>query len=68
MFRMKLQGRSFEEIREALGVRSINTIYTWDFRCRQKLLEKMGGNGQKVLIHWYLSAIVSRFASFQNVR
>jgi RNA polymerase sigma-70 factor, ECF subfamily len=44
MFRMKLQGKSFEEIREALGVRSINTIYTWDFRCRQKLLEKMGGN------------------------
>lgn len=44
MFRMKLEGKSFEEIREALGVHSINTIYTWDFRCRKKLLEKLGGS------------------------
>jgi len=44
LFRMKLEGRNFEEIRQALGVRSINTIYTWDFRCRQKLLERMGGS------------------------
>ena len=44
MFRMKLEGMNFEEIRRALGVRSINTIYTWDFRCRQKLLERLGGS------------------------
>jgi RNA polymerase sigma-70 factor, ECF subfamily len=44
MFRMKLEGNSFEEIREALEVHSINTIYTWDFRCRKKLLEKLGGS------------------------
>jgi RNA polymerase sigma-70 factor (ECF subfamily) len=44
MFRMKLEGRSFEEIRKILGVHSINTIYTWDFRCRKKLLEKLGGS------------------------
>ena len=44
MFRMKLEGKSFEEIRQALEVQSINTIYTWDFRCRKKLLEKLGGS------------------------
>lgn len=44
MFRMKLEGKNFEEIRRALGVDSINTIYTWDFRCRKKLLDKMGGS------------------------
>ncbi len=43
MFRMKLEGRSFEEIRKELGAASINTIYTWDLRCRRKLLEKLGG-------------------------
>jgi RNA polymerase sigma-70 factor, ECF subfamily len=43
MFRMKLEGKTFEEIREALGVHSINTIYTWDSRCRKKLIEKLGG-------------------------
>ena len=44
LFRMKLQGKTFGEIQEAMGVRSINTIYTWDFRCRQRLLERMGGS------------------------
>jgi len=43
MFRMKLEGKNFEEIRKILQVDSINTIYTWDFRCRKKLLEKLGG-------------------------
>ena len=44
MFRMKLQGKSFEEIRQVLGAASINTVYTWDARCREKLLQKMGGS------------------------
>jgi len=44
MFRMKLEGKTFEEIRVVLGVHAINTIYTWDFRCRKKLIEKLGGN------------------------
>jgi RNA polymerase sigma-70 factor, ECF subfamily len=44
LFRMKLQGRSFAEIRERMGAKSINTIYTWDFRCRKQLLERMGGS------------------------
>lgn len=43
IFRLKLQGRSFEEIRARFGVDSINTVYTWDSRCRKSLLEKMGG-------------------------
>ena len=44
MFRMKLEGKTFEEIRQALESPSINTIYTWDSRCRKKLLEKLGGS------------------------
>ncbi len=44
LFRLKLQGKGFAEIRQILGVRSINTIYTWDFRCRKQLLERLGGS------------------------
>jgi RNA polymerase sigma-70 factor (ECF subfamily) len=43
MFRMKLEGQSFEQIRIAMAIRSLNTIYTWDLRCRKKLMEKLGG-------------------------
>lgn len=43
MFRLKLEGRSFVEIAKIMGVASVNTVYTWDFRCRKTLLEKMGG-------------------------
>lgn len=42
--RLKLQGKTFGEIQKLMGVRSINTIYTWDFRCRKQLLELMGGS------------------------
>ena len=38
---LKLDGKTFAEIQVALGVGSINTIYTWDFRCRQQLMESM---------------------------
>lgn len=44
MIRWKLEGKSFGEIQMLLGVRSINTVYTWDHRCRQHLLELMGGS------------------------
>jgi RNA polymerase sigma-70 factor (ECF subfamily) len=44
LFRLKLQGKSFGEIQQILEVRSINTIYTWDSRCRKQLLEKLGGS------------------------
>jgi RNA polymerase sigma-70 factor (ECF subfamily) len=43
LFRLKLQGRSFQEIQADLGARSLNTVYTWDHRCRKELLERMGG-------------------------
>ena len=47
MFRMKLEGKTFEEIRREFEVASINTIYTWDSRCRKKLLERMGGGWER---------------------
>jgi len=43
LFRLKLEGKSFPEIRQLMGQASINTIYTWDFRCRKQLLDLMGG-------------------------
>ena len=44
MFRLKLEGKNFAEIQKIMEVASINTIYTWDFRCRKNLLELMGGS------------------------
>jgi RNA polymerase sigma-70 factor, ECF subfamily len=44
LFRLKLQGKGFAEIQQILGVKSINTVYTWDFRCRKQLLERLGGS------------------------
>jgi RNA polymerase sigma-70 factor (ECF subfamily) len=44
LFRLKLEGKSFAQIQVLLGAGSINTIYTWDFRCRRQLLELMGGS------------------------
>ena len=47
LFRLKLEGLTFPEIQKRLEVGSINTLYTWDFRCRQQLLERMGGSWEK---------------------
>jgi len=44
LFRMKLEGRTFAEIQGLMEAGSINTVYTWDFRCRQQLLELLGGS------------------------
>lgn len=41
LLRYKLEGRSFPEIQRLFHVESINTIYTWDLRCRQELKERM---------------------------
>ena len=30
-----------------MGAGAINTIYTWDHRCRKNLLELMGGDWEK---------------------
>ena len=43
LFQLKLEGHTFPEIQRILGERSINTIYTWDSRCRKQLLMLMGG-------------------------
>jgi RNA polymerase sigma-70 factor (ECF subfamily) len=43
VFRLKLEGRTFPEIQGILKARSLNTVYTWDFRCRKRLLELLGG-------------------------
>ena len=44
LMRLKLQGKTFPEIQEIMGVAAINTIYTWDHRCRKNLLDAMGGS------------------------
>jgi RNA polymerase sigma-70 factor (ECF subfamily) len=41
---LKLEGLTFAEIQRRLGAGSINTVYTWDHRCRQRLLEPKGGD------------------------
>ena len=44
LFKWKLEGKSFPEIQTLMGQNSVNTIYTWDLRCRKQLLALMGGN------------------------
>lgn len=44
LFTWKLEGKSFPEIQQLMGQTSINTIYTWDLRCRKQLLGLMGGS------------------------
>ena len=44
IFRLKLQGLSFIDIQKQLNVGSLNTLYTWDFRCRRQLLVRLGGD------------------------
>lgn len=44
LFKWKLEGKSFPEIQRIMGQNSINTIYTWDQRCRKQLLSLMGGS------------------------
>jgi RNA polymerase sigma-70 factor (ECF subfamily) len=47
IFILKLQGHSFADIQQAMGANSINTVYTWDARCRRRLLELMGGSWEE---------------------
>jgi RNA polymerase sigma-70 factor (ECF subfamily) len=44
LFKWKLEGKSFPEIQKLMGQNSINTIYTWDLRCRKQLLSLLGGS------------------------
>lgn len=43
LIRWKLAGKTFAEIQTLSKAASINTVYTWDSRCRQRLLEALGG-------------------------
>jgi RNA polymerase sigma-70 factor (ECF subfamily) len=43
LFRLKLDGLGFGEIQVALGAETLNTVYTWDHRCRKQLMERIGG-------------------------
>ena len=45
LFRLKLEERTFEEIRQIMNAAAINTVYTWDHRCRQRLLELLTKEG-----------------------
>jgi RNA polymerase sigma-70 factor (ECF subfamily) len=47
LIRLKLEGLSFPEIQKRLGVSALNTLYTWDFRCRKQLLARLGGSWVK---------------------
>lgn len=47
LIRLKLQGKTFPEIQKAMGVEAINTVYTWDHRCRKNLIDLMGGGWEK---------------------
>ena len=49
IFLWKLEGHNFLEIQRRLGVESINTVYTWDFRCRKQLLDHLGGSWDPAL-------------------
>jgi RNA polymerase sigma-70 factor (ECF subfamily) len=44
LLRLKLEGKNFGEIQKRMGAQSINTVYTWDYRCRRQLLDLMGGD------------------------
>ncbi len=49
IFRLKLLGKTFPEIQTALNAASINTVYTWDARCRKHLLQLIGGKWESSL-------------------
>lgn len=44
LIRLKLQGKTFPEIQKIMHAATLNTVYTWDHRCRKHLLELMGGD------------------------
>ena len=41
IFRLKLDGLSFPEIQAAMGAPNINTVYTWESRCREDIKRLM---------------------------
>lgn len=43
LFSLKLNGKDFKEIQALMGAETINTVYTWDHRCRKQLMDALGG-------------------------
>ena len=41
IFYLKLQGLSLIDIQKQMKVGSLNTLYTWDFRCRKELQQRL---------------------------
>lgn len=39
LLRLELEGYTFPEIQKRMEAANLNTIYTWDFRCRKQLKE-----------------------------
>jgi len=48
LFRLKIEGHTFAEIARRMGAGNLNTVYTWDFRCRKQLLDLMGGSWEEM--------------------
>jgi RNA polymerase sigma-70 factor, ECF subfamily len=44
LMQLKLDGLQFAEIKSRMNAESINTVYTWDSRCRKQLLDLLGGS------------------------
>jgi RNA polymerase sigma-70 factor (ECF subfamily) len=43
LYRHKLAGKSYDEIRDLMGAKTTGAVYTWDFRCREQLRTQIGG-------------------------
>lgn len=47
LFLLKLEGHRLPEIRELLGADTMQQLYLWDFRCRERMRELTGYSGAK---------------------
>jgi RNA polymerase sigma-70 factor (ECF subfamily) len=47
LFLLKLEGHRLPEIRELLGADTMQQLYMWDFRCRERMRELTGYSGAK---------------------
>ena len=46
LFRLRLRDMDFPAIQKELGAATINTVYTWDSRCRKRLLDLMASRAE----------------------
>lgn len=47
IFPLRMESLGFSEMATRLGAGSINTMYTWDSRCRQQLMERLNHGDKK---------------------